>query len=298
MFCNIGQARRDRQVKANRWKRCWLEDLSNHHTFRPMHQTATEHWLNAGKAKSKELKALISRLIGLISTYGPTRDQQVNDLIAAIDPKLRAFADHYGPGHMPEPLSRFQQVYSSWRSSRAVPGGLVSLIEAYRSLDQLDEYADNPPSLSFESIFETHRTDEQLENSLAALVEKLTELVQVADENLSAEISRELRRILDELDRRQEKNLTNLMGWLDFGLKAIAKLGDMHLAGPYASIAYDCAKLAIQSKIRIMALYDEAQKEFQLKLGFNFFRKAADEIPYLNNEEDLKKFLPAPPQVK
>lgn len=59
-----------------------------------------------------------------------------------------------------------------------------------------------------------------------------------------------------------------------------------------ASIAYECLKVALASEIRILAIFEKAETDFQLKLGFSFLKKAAKQVPDIRSQEDLGRYLP------
>jgi hypothetical protein len=258
-----------------------------------MSQTAAEHWLSIVQAKAIQLEKTAAELLAEVGTReNATRDDTIDKLVIQLGEKSRELAGFYAPGLVPEALISFRDALKIWDGSRGNLNSLLRLIRCYERLDEITTYSDHTAVSSFDSILQRYRDDEALEASLTELVDKLRELVRVADEALTAQLVRELREILRELEHRQKKNLTDLVAWLDFAMKGFARFTDLNIGGPYASLAYDCAKLALDSRLKIRAIFDRAQREFRLEIGLPFFQKAAEELPDFKKEADLMKYLP------
>jgi hypothetical protein len=255
-------------------------------------KTPTEHWVQSGKAKTAEIQNIAREFVSRLSRPDyHEREDEIRHQLTQLEQKTTAFFDHFGPGQVPPALQQFAHALQLWKGNRQNPQHIIALVTAYNQLSGIGSY--DATTVTFQVILDGFRNDQELEKLLADLVTKLRNLVNVADADLSAKIARELNQVLDELDRRAGKTLTDLLVWLDLGMKGLAELARLH-GFEQAPLAYECAKAAVSSKLRILAIWEKAENDFQLKLGFSFLKKAAKEVPDIRSEEDFKRYLPPP----
>jgi hypothetical protein len=255
-----------------------------------------EHWVLACKAKANELRNIAADLIVAIAGADhPNRENNIKSVHNRLLEKTKTFFELYGPGQIPPTLTEFHHALEAWKQNRGNAGQFAQLMRVYEKLKDVPDY--DEAVTPFHVLLEEFRNDAELEKALTDLVVKLRELLEVADIDLSAQIARELRRLLEELENRGKKTLTDLIAWIDLGMKGLADLLGKKGGFEHGSLVYECLKLALASKIRIMAVYEKAESEFRLRLGFSFLNKAARHVPDIRNEEDLKRYLPPPDQA-
>lgn len=217
----------------------------------------------------------------------PTGAPQFDHEFQILKQTTDALIDHYGPGHAPKTLIDFRNDIVNWENNRRHPDYLHKFVAAKTVLPEVMKYRDD--SVSFTEVLDSYASQPKLEEDIAALIQKLEQMLAECGDVVSAQVEKELRRILESLRSARGKSIINLTAWLDLTSKFVAKVAEKYCGLPFCGLALDALKLALASKVTVMLALDKAEKEFVVRLGMPFLKGAQDDYKQVPSVEDVEK---------
>ena|SRR5438105_11158049 len=99
-------------------------------------------------------------------------------------------------------------------------------------LPQITKYSDDPPP--FAELLDGYASDVQLEQEMGMLIQKLEQMLAECNDVASAQVEKELSRILESLKAARGKDIINVTAWLDLTAKFLTKLAEKYCGLPFA----------------------------------------------------------------
>ena len=247
--------------------------------------SAVDAWKQNLTTKVEELRTLLLRFL-------TTKEDKTADEIAG---RLTGLKMMFADDQVPQPLRNLESALSQFRPHRHHPEYFLQVMRGYDALPTVATFSEAEPP-SFDQIFESYKTDGELESLVSELVAVLQRILSEADDLLSAHIARELQVILEQLKNRNRRSLYELQSWVDLGVRALLMVTETYTGTHGLNLVYEAAKIAFRIKRRLLTHYIDAQKRLVDEHKLTYVQKAMVQIPEITSEEQVQKFLNEPPK--
>jgi hypothetical protein len=191
---------------------------------------------------------------------------------------------------LPAALRELEANLNVFSANAANQNSFLELIHYYQTLPSIVAFDDVEPP-SFDSIFQSYKDDNELNTLVDELIKTLEKILAEADETLSAQISRELEAILKQIKKNRRKSLYELLPWIDFGMKGLLVVAEMHTGIKGLDWVYEGIKLSLQINRRAMDLHKESGGRLLKEHNLKFIEKAAERFPENTADDAAQKLL-------
>lgn len=244
-------------------------------------RTSHEAWKSNLQEKVEEVRTLLLRYLT------NKEDPVIQDLMG----KLKGLILMFGANQVPPTLKNLESQLDSFKNNKTHTGLFRNLIELYHSVPDAAAFSDSEPP-SFDQIFESYKKDGELQKLVDELVSLLKQILAEADDTLSAQISRELKAILEQLQKRDKFSLYELQSWIDLAVKGLLVVTETYTHMHGLALVYEAIKVSVRVKKKLHDGYSEAQNKLIKEHSLTYMERAAEKYPEIPNEEKLKKLLP------
>lgn len=248
----------------------------------------------AYKAWQQNINGMIEEIRSLSFKYIALKEDRLREdnqkhefekLTNNIDLKLKTLSNMFATNSVPRQVTDCRQNFLKLKKELRSPERMIAYIRSNDSLPEIALPTDEKPS--FDSIFESYANDDELNKLVDELINLLSQILEIADEELSAQITRDLTEILGGLKKRRKASLNELYNWLDLGVKVSIKIFETHTGFTGIDLAYEAAKIGSKSIGKLMNCHDEAQKKFLSDRKLKFAKKVVEDIPTTLTECDV-----------
>lgn len=239
------------------------------------------------------LKEKVEALRELLLTYLMTKQDATAD---SIKKHLAATTIMYSPKNIPALLNELGSLMSEFRANKEQPHTFLRLMSLYERLPTVVSFDEVEPP-SFDSIFQSYKNDKDLNGLVDELVKTLEKVLAEADDSLSAQIVRELEAILKQIKKNRRTSLYELLPWVDWGMRGLLLIAEMHTGFKGMELVYDAIKLSRKVKYRLIEGYGESKNRLLKDHKLIFIQKAAARISEEIANERGDKLL-NPPEEK
>jgi hypothetical protein len=241
-------------------------------------------------AWKKNLHGCVEELQKLLLEYMTLREDQT---VKAIEQRIAGLTMMFPPKQAPPALRTLEGALHQFHEAKHHPQFFLQLMRSYEALRAVASINENERP-SFDEIFGAYKQDEDLQSLANQLVSLLERLLQEADDLLSAQIARELRVILEQLQKRDKRSLYELQTWVELGAKALVVVIETYTGAHGLSLVKEAIQIALRIRLRLIDRYAAAQKQTLQQHGLTYVEKALEKFPELPTEDQVQKYLKAP----
>ena len=251
-----------------------------------MSQSNYEAWRDNLALKIKELQRLSLEYIARKGDVElPNVSNDYKKLKESISSKLRGLSDMFADKRAPEQIKRYSVSFSNLSSQQRNPDYNLRYFESIKDLSKIVELQES--YLTFNDVLQKHIDDDDLNKAVEELIQILGEIIEIADDELSGKISRDLKQILKALKNRHKDSTQDLFLWLDLAAKCLIKTVENQTGIPGIDLMYEGAKIAWNARKRLIVIYEEAENEFIEARNLSFTSTAKNEITDAQLENKL-----------
>ena len=245
--------------------------------------------MSAPDAWKQNLQRKVEQLQqGLLKYVTMREDKDADETSRQLEGLKMMFPD----GQFPQPIRVLESALGQYRNAKHQPQHLLTLMRAYEQLPSVAKFSELEPR-PFDDIFESYKTDGELQGLVTELVGLLERVLSEADDLLSAHIARELQIILEQLKKRDRRSLYELQSWIDLSVRALIVVAETYTGTHGLVLVYEAAKVAWRIKRTLLERYVDAQKRLIEEHKLTYVQMAVDKIPEISTTMDFERLLDA-----
>ena len=243
--------------------------------------------MSAPDAWKVNLQKKVEQLQHVLLNYLTTKEEKDADEISRQVAGLKMM---FSDSQLPQPIRVLEGALTQFRNAKHQPQYFLSVMRAYDQLPSVAKFSEIEPR-SFDDIFESYKTDGELQSLVTELVALLERILSEADDLLTAHIARELQIILEQLKKRDRRSLYELQSWIDLSMRSLIMVTETYTGTHGLALVYDAAKIAWRIKRGLLERYVDAQKRLIEEYKLTYVQTAVSKIPEISTDEDFQRLL-------
>jgi hypothetical protein len=245
--------------------------------------------MSAPDAWKANLQKKVEQLQHVLLNFLTTREDKDAD---EANRQLAGLKMMFSDSQLPPAVRVLENALTQFRNAKHQPQYLLGVMRAYEQLPSVAKFSE-VESRSFDDIFESYKTDGELQSLVNELVALLEKILSEADDLLTAHIARELQIILEQLKKRDRRSLYELQSWIDLSVRALIVVAETYTGTHGLVLVYEAAKVAWRIKGVLLERYVDAQKRLIDEHKLTYVQTAVSKIPEISTNEDFERLLGA-----